>query len=109
MPFLRTACRFRLLWEHDPSGRARGHGFPKTGAHPGSSPGQAFSASCSSVVEPATSFFPEPDMSLPLSLAVCDYDRTRAIFDGRAAIEGCDVTAVALEPEESFHRAFKFQ
>jgi len=48
-------------------------------------------------------------MALELSLAVCDYDRTRAIFDGRALIEGCDVTAVALEPEEAFHRAFKFQ
>jgi 4,5-dihydroxyphthalate decarboxylase len=47
-------------------------------------------------------------MTVQLSLAVCDYDRTRAIFDGRAEIEGCDVTAVALEPEESFHRAFKF-
>src|SRR5579862_6690681 len=47
-------------------------------------------------------------MKLQLSLAVCDYDRTRAIFDGRAEIEGCDITAVALEPEESFHRAFKF-
>jgi 4,5-dihydroxyphthalate decarboxylase len=47
-------------------------------------------------------------MTLQLSLAVCDYDRTRAIFDGRAEIEGCDITAVALEPEESFHRAFKF-
>ena len=47
-------------------------------------------------------------MTLQLSLAVCDYDRTRAIFDGRARIEGCDITAIALEPEESFHRAFKF-
>ena len=47
-------------------------------------------------------------MALPLSFSVCDYDRTRAIFDGRAPIEGCDVTAVNLEPEESFHRAFKF-
>src|SRR5579872_7018244 len=47
-------------------------------------------------------------MALQVSLAVGDYDRTRAIFDGRAKIEGCDVTAVALEPEESFHRAFKF-
>src|SRR5262249_58921094 len=47
-------------------------------------------------------------MTLHLSLAVCDYDRTRAIFDGRAKIEGCDITAMALEPEESFHRAFKF-
>lgn len=48
-------------------------------------------------------------MALSLSLAVCDYDRTRALFDGRAPIEGCDITAVPLEPEESFHRAFKFQ
>jgi 4,5-dihydroxyphthalate decarboxylase len=48
-------------------------------------------------------------MPLELSLSVCAYDRTRAIFDGRAPIEGCDVTAVALEPEESFHRAFKFR
>ena len=47
-------------------------------------------------------------MALSLSLAVCDYDRTRAIFDGRAAVEGCDITAVPLEPEEAFHRAFKF-
>jgi 4,5-dihydroxyphthalate decarboxylase len=47
-------------------------------------------------------------MALQLSLSVCDYDRTRAIFDGRAPIEGCDVAAVNLEPEESFHRAFKF-
>ena len=46
---------------------------------------------------------------LSISLSVCDYDRTRAIFDGRAAIEGCDVNAVALEPEESFHRAFKYR
>jgi 4,5-dihydroxyphthalate decarboxylase len=48
-------------------------------------------------------------MAVELSLSVCNYDRTAAIFDGRAPIEGCDVTAVALEPEESFHRAFKFQ
>jgi 4,5-dihydroxyphthalate decarboxylase len=47
-------------------------------------------------------------MALQLSLSVCDYDRTRAIFDGRAPIEGCDVTAVPVEPEEAFHRAFKF-
>jgi 4,5-dihydroxyphthalate decarboxylase len=48
-------------------------------------------------------------MAVELGLAVCDHDRTRALFDGRAPIEGSDVTAVALEPEESFHRAFKFQ
>ena len=48
-------------------------------------------------------------MALELSLSVCNYDRTAALFDGRAPIEGCDVTAVANSPEESFHRAFKFQ
>ena len=48
-------------------------------------------------------------MALQVSLAVGDYDRTRAIFSGAAPIEGCDVAAVALEPEEAFHRAFKFQ
>jgi 4,5-dihydroxyphthalate decarboxylase len=46
---------------------------------------------------------------IKLSLSVCDYDRTRAVIDGRAPIEGCDVTVVPLEPEESFHRAFKYQ
>lgn len=48
-------------------------------------------------------------MTLHLSLAVGDYDRTRALFDGRVKVEGCEVTAVMLEPEEAFHRAFKFQ
>jgi 4,5-dihydroxyphthalate decarboxylase len=48
-------------------------------------------------------------MAVHISLAVGDYDRTRAIFDGRARIEGCEVAAVMLEPEEAFHRAFKFQ
>jgi len=46
---------------------------------------------------------------IKLSLSVCDYDRTRAVIDGRAPIEGCDVTVVPLEPEESFHRALKYQ
>lgn len=46
---------------------------------------------------------------LQLSLAVGDYDRTRAILDGRAPVEGCDINAVAIEPEEAFHRAFKYQ
>jgi 4,5-dihydroxyphthalate decarboxylase len=48
-------------------------------------------------------------MALQVSLAAGDYDRTRAIFDGRVRIEGCDVAAVQLEPEEAFHRGFKFQ
>ena len=46
---------------------------------------------------------------LQLSLGCCDYDRTKAIFDGRAPIEGCDVVSVAIEPEEAFHRAFSSQ
>jgi 4,5-dihydroxyphthalate decarboxylase len=46
---------------------------------------------------------------LPLTLAVCAYDRTAALFDGRVEVEGCDVNAVALEPEEAFHRAFKYR
>ena len=48
-------------------------------------------------------------MALSLSMSVCNYDRTAALFDGRAPIEGCDVAAVPLVPEESFHRAFKYQ
>lgn len=46
---------------------------------------------------------------LPLSLAVNAYDRTAAILDGRVRIEGCDTHAVVVEPEEAFHRAFKFR
>lgn len=48
-------------------------------------------------------------MSVELSLACCDYDRTRAIFDGRVRIDGCVLAATPLEPEEAFHRAFKYQ
>ena len=46
---------------------------------------------------------------LTVSLGCCDYDRTRALFDGRTAIKGCDVICDPIEPEEAFHRAFKFQ
>src|SRR2546421_1452805 len=46
---------------------------------------------------------------LTLSLACCDYDRTRAVLDGRAAVDGCDIVATPLEPEEAFHRAFKYR
>jgi 4,5-dihydroxyphthalate decarboxylase len=46
---------------------------------------------------------------LTVSLAGCDYDRTRAIFDGRVQIKGCDTIPVAMSPEEAFHRAFRFQ
>ena len=46
---------------------------------------------------------------LTISLACCDYDRTRALFDGRVKVEGCDVIAIAMTPEEAFHRAFKYR
>lgn len=46
---------------------------------------------------------------IPLTLACGDYDRTRAIKDGRVTVEGCDVTYLPMEPEEVFHRAFKHQ
>ncbi|MBB44100.1 MAG: 4,5-dihydroxyphthalate decarboxylase [Rhodospirillaceae bacterium] len=46
---------------------------------------------------------------LTISLACCDYDRTRAIFDGRVQIEGCEVVCCPMPPEEAFHRAFKYE
>lgn len=46
---------------------------------------------------------------LKISLGCCDYDRTRALFDGRVGIESCDVLATPIEPEEAFHRAFRFE
>ena len=46
---------------------------------------------------------------LNLSLSVGNYDRTQALFDGRVSIEGCNVRAVPLEPEEAFHRAFRYE
>jgi 4,5-dihydroxyphthalate decarboxylase len=46
---------------------------------------------------------------LEISLGCCDYDRTRALFDGRVQIDGCEVAATSVEPEEAFHRAFKYQ
>jgi 4,5-dihydroxyphthalate decarboxylase len=46
---------------------------------------------------------------LEISLACCNYDRTRALFDGRVKVEGCRVLAVPIEPEEAFHRAFRFE
>lgn len=45
---------------------------------------------------------------LTVSLAVAPYDRTRALFDGRVAVDGCDIVASALEPEEMFFRAYRY-
>ncbi len=46
-------------------------------------------------------------MTLPLSIAVGDYDRVRAIADGRVRIDGCEPIIMHLEPEEVFFRAFR--
>ena len=47
--------------------------------------------------------------ALRLTMGCTNYDRTRAVFDGRAPIEGVDLLPLALAPEEVFHRAFKFR
>ena len=44
---------------------------------------------------------------LQLSVAIGDYDRTRALQDGRAPIDGVDPVFMLLEPEEIFFRAFR--
>jgi len=44
---------------------------------------------------------------LPLTIGCWNYDRTRALMDGRVPIEGCDPRFLALGPEEVFFRAFR--
>jgi 4,5-dihydroxyphthalate decarboxylase len=41
---------------------------------------------------------------LPVTIATWDYDRVRAVMDGRVPVEGCEVNYLALAPEECFHR-----
>ncbi|HEX9463654.1 MAG TPA: ABC transporter substrate-binding protein [Alphaproteobacteria bacterium] len=48
-------------------------------------------------------------VQIPLTIACGDYDRTRALKDGRVPVEGCAVTYLPMEPEEVFHRAFKHE
>jgi 4,5-dihydroxyphthalate decarboxylase len=44
---------------------------------------------------------------LTLSVAIGDYDRTRALIDGSVAIGGVDPVILPLAPEEIFFRAFR--
>ncbi len=44
---------------------------------------------------------------LMLTLACGDYDRTRALYDGRVVPDGIDLTYLALEPEEIFWRMLR--
>ena len=43
---------------------------------------------------------------LPITVATWDYDRVRALTDGRVTIEGCDVNYITMPVEECFERAF---
>lgn len=43
---------------------------------------------------------------LPITIASWDYDRVRALTDGRVRVEGCDVNYLTLPVEELFERAF---
>jgi len=47
--------------------------------------------------------------NLTLSLAMGNYDRTRAIVDGSVTIDGVDPVPMLLSPEEMFFRAFRHQ
>ncbi len=46
-------------------------------------------------------------MKVPISVACWDYDRTRALIDGRVVIEGCDAAFFPLPVEETFFRALR--
>jgi 4,5-dihydroxyphthalate decarboxylase len=49
----------------------------------------------------------ETDVNLRLSIAMGDYDRNRALFDGGVQIDGVDPVFMLLNPEEMFFRAFR--
>lgn len=46
---------------------------------------------------------------LPLTLACWDYDRTRALADGRVQPEGIDLNFLPLEVEETFFRMLRYR
>ncbi|HEY4856130.1 MAG TPA: ABC transporter substrate-binding protein [Xanthobacteraceae bacterium] len=48
-------------------------------------------------------------VEVPVTIACGNYDRTRALRDGRVKVEGCAVTYLPLYPEEIFFRAFRYQ
>jgi 4,5-dihydroxyphthalate decarboxylase len=43
---------------------------------------------------------------VPLTVCTGDYDRVRALADGRIGIEGCEVNYLAMNPEQAFYRAW---
>jgi 4,5-dihydroxyphthalate decarboxylase len=48
-------------------------------------------------------------VEVPITIACGNYDRCRAIRDGRITVEGCAVTFLPLYPEEIFFRAFRYR
>ena len=46
---------------------------------------------------------------VPLTLACWDYDRTRALQDGRVPVEGVELTYLPLRVEETFWRMLRHQ
>jgi len=47
-------------------------------------------------------------VDVPITVACGNYDRTRAIRDGRVKVEGCTTTYLPMYPEEIFFRAFRY-
>lgn len=43
---------------------------------------------------------------LPITIATWDYDRVRALVDGRVQVEGCEVNYLTMPVEECFERAY---
>jgi 4,5-dihydroxyphthalate decarboxylase len=43
---------------------------------------------------------------LPITIATWDYDRVRALVDGRVAVEGCDVNYITMPVEECLERTY---
>lgn len=46
---------------------------------------------------------------LDLTMSFGNYDRTQALINGSVQIEGCNPIILPLEPEEVFHRAFRYK
>ena len=44
---------------------------------------------------------------IPITIASGDYDRTRALKDGRVRIAGCPVTYSNVEPNQLFKRILR--
>src|SRR5258708_8510226 len=65
---------------------------------------------CSAPITSDSSLKRSPPMvEVPITIACGNYDRTRAIRDGRVKVEGCATTYLPLYPEELFFRAFRYQ